>query len=138
MIIDSSALIAILFDERGWQELRRAIDTTTTASIPAPALTETQLVVAGRGRDHSEGLKELLATLFSKGVGVASFEQKHADLTSIAREHYGKGNGKGGLLNFGDLMVYAVAKDRGEPLLFTGHDFATTDLLIHPASRVDE
>lgn len=136
MIIDSSALIAIFFDEPGWRNLRAAIDQENIASIPAPALTETRLVLAGRGDDYASAAENLIATLIEKGVTIASFEHRHADITGTARSRYGKGNGRGGLLNFGDLMVYAIAKDRGEPLLCTGKDFATTDLEIHPASRL--
>ena len=137
MIIDSSALIAIFFDEPGWQNLRTAIDRENIASIPAPALTETRLVLSGRGEDYALAAENLIATLIEKGVTIASFEHLHADITGMARTRYGKGNGRGGLLNFGDLMVYAVAKERGEPLLCTGRDFASTDLEIHPASRLD-
>ncbi|MFM2100151.1 MAG: hypothetical protein RLZZ366_1690 [Pseudomonadota bacterium] len=136
MIIDSSALIAILFNEPGWQHLREAIENETSSAIPAPALTETRLVIAGRGQNYAAATERLIAALLKKGVTVVPFEHRHADITAIARDRYGKGNGRGGLLNFGDLMVYAVAKDRGEPLLCTGRDFASTDLEIHPQSRV--
>ena len=78
-----------------------------------------------------------LERVLADGAEVAPFERRHADLTAIAQQKFGKGNGIGGLLNFGDLMVYAIAKDRGEPLLCTGLDFASTDVEIHPASRLD-
>ena len=77
----------------------------------------------------------LIDRLMKKGLSVVPFDQTHAKITSTARELYGKGNGRGGLLNFGDLMVYAIAKQRGEPILCTGRDFASTDIEIHPASR---
>ncbi len=80
---------------------------------------------------------ELVAMLLSAGAEIAPFTHRHAEITRTARERYGKGNGSGGLLNFGDLMVYAIAKDRREPLLCTGRDFASTDLELHPASRMD-
>ncbi len=79
----------------------------------------------------------LVAELLGSGTIIAPFEHRHADITAIARAAYGKGNGRGGPLNFGDLMVYAIAKERNLPLLCTGNDFASTDLIIHPASRLD-
>ncbi len=135
MIVDSSALIAIVVGETAWQSIREAIATASEVSIPAPVFTETRLVVAGRHRDLLENAERLFESLMQTGAKVLPFEHRHADITAEARERYGKGNGHGGVLNFGDLMVYAIAKDRGEPLLCTGRDFATTDLEIHPSSR---
>jgi ribonuclease VapC len=136
LIIDSSALVAIILGEPHSIELRDAIFGAPEAQLPATAMTEIQLVIGGKGRSYLAAAEALFELLFAKGVTVVPFEHRHADITTIARERYGKGNGRGGLLNFGDLMVYAVAKDRGEPLLCTGRDFASTDLEIHPASRV--
>jgi ribonuclease VapC len=135
LIIDSSTICAILMGEDGWQRLKDAIDQEPHIVIPAPVLTETNLVLGGRGPKFVEALSVFIDTMIVKGVTVIPFEQRHADITTTARERYGKGNGRGGMLNFGDLMVYAVAKDRGEPLLCTGADFASTDLELHPASR---
>lgn len=137
MIIDSSALVAILLREAHSTELRDAILGAKSAAIPAPAMTEIQLVIGGRGQQYLAATTALFEILLAEGVEVVAFDQRHADITAIAREAYGRGNGRGGKLNFGDLMVYAVAKDRGVPLLCTGHDFASTDLEIHPASRID-
>lgn len=81
--------------------------------------------------------EEIVANLVADGASIVAFEPRHAEITAAARQRYGKGNGRGGLLNFGDLMVYAIAKDRNLPLLCTGNDFASTDLIIHPASRID-
>lgn len=136
MILDSSALIAVVFEEPGWQALRTAI-AAADPIIPAPTLTEVQLVTGGRSPRHARAGQALIETLLADGLDIIGFEQRHADITATAREHYGKGNGRGGLLNFGDLLVYAVAKERGQPLLCTGRDFASTDLELHPASRLD-
>ena len=59
-----------------------------------------------------------------------------ARIAAGSHARYGKGNGRGGLLNILDLMVYATAKDRGLSLLFTGRDFISTDVAVHPASRI--
>ena len=136
MIVDTSALVAIAFGEPGWEALRKAINSSRCA-IPAPALTEFQLVVAGRERDHPGVRDTFIDQMIANGLEVAAYEQRHAKITAVARDRYGKGNGTGGKLNFGDLMVYAIAKNRKEPVLCTGNDFATTDLVIHPASRLE-
>ena len=136
MIIDSSALVAIILGEPHGDELRDAIFGAATAQLPATAMTEILLVIGGRRQPHLAAAQRLFDLLLDNGVRVAPFEQRHAAITASARSQYGKGNGSGGKLNFGDLLVYAVAKDRGEPLLCTGADFTTTDLTIHPASRI--
>lgn len=134
--MDTSALVAISIGESGWEILRRAI-ASSSCVVPATALTELQLVTQARHDRVPALARSLVAELIATGTLIAAFEPRHVELTAIARERYGKGNGRGGKLNFGDLMVYAIAKERGEPLLCTGSDFATTDLMIHSASRLD-
>lgn len=136
MIIDTSALVAITSGERDWQQLRNAIN-VSQASIPAPVLTEFHLVIASRNPALGKYGEAMLARMLADGVAIAAFEHRHAEITKLARDRFGKGNGNGGKLNFGDLLVYAIAKDRNEPVLCTGNDFATTDIVIHPASRPD-
>jgi ribonuclease VapC len=136
LIVDTSALIAIALAENRWQQIRDALF-DTGCIIPAPVLTELQLAIPYRSSAFRVAANSLLSHLLSAGAEVAAFERRHAEMTVSARARYGKGNGSGGLLNFGDLMVYAIAKEGGEPLLCTGRDFARTDLMIHPASRLD-
>lgn len=137
MIVDTSALVAVVCCEEGWEHIRDAM-LTSPVTIPAPVLTELWLVLNGRHPGFVSIGENLILDLATEGGEIANFGQGHADITAVARNRFGKGNGKGGTLNFGDLMVYAVAKDRGEPLLCTGRDFASTDLEIHPASRLDQ
>lgn len=134
--MDTSAIAAIALGEEGWSELTEAL-WGSQPNVPAPVLTELQLALAKRGSDIVAGAAAIVERLIARGAQILPFDHRHAKLTATARERYGKGNGRGGMLNFGDLMVYAIAKDRGEPLLFTGLDFASTDLNIHPASRLD-
>jgi ribonuclease VapC len=136
LIVDTSALVAIVLTEPGWQDLRSAV-ARAECVIPAPVLLELKLSTAKHGEAISAGADKLIDRLLHAGAVVASYEDRHATLFRSAGDLYGKGNGRGGLLNFSDLMVYAIAKDRGEPLLCTGRDFASTDLEIHPASRLD-
>ena len=136
MIVDTSVLMAIALVEPDWERLLRALG-APAAVLPAPVLTECQLVSAGRGPVVAESASRLMDRLLATDIEVAPFDQRHAAITAVAREVHGKGNGTGGKLNFGDLMVYAVAKQRGEPILCTGREFASTDIDIHPASRLD-
>lgn len=123
--------------EPHWETLLAAL-ANSECVVPASVLTELQLATPKRGSEVVAATQALIEQLLEAGAEIASFDQRHAAFTGLARERYGKGNGQGGKLNFGDLLVYAIAKDRGEPLLCTGNDFATTDLLIHPASRLDQ
>lgn len=136
MIVDTSALVAIISGEPGWQAIRAAL-VDNPACVAATSLTEFQLAAARRSNEDALIAGALMRSLLAAGLEVIAFERRHADITAIARARYGKGNGRGGLLNFGDLMVYAIAKDCGAPLLCTGRDFASTDLELHPASRSD-
>ncbi len=135
MIVDPSALAAIIFDEEGGEHLLNAL-LDEQAGIPAPALTEFDRVASLRGPGFSQIASELLDQLFAAGLDVIAYDRGHAEIAVVANARYGKGNGAGGQLNLLDLMVYAVAKARDEPLLFTGRDFATTDITVHPASRI--
>jgi ribonuclease VapC len=137
LIIDSSALIAIITSEPGKQKLLEALTQSRAVAIPAPVLTETQLVAGGRGAAFADGAQKLVAKLIANGASIIAFDHHHAAITMAARKTYGKGNGTGGKLNFGDLMVYAIAKATGLPVLCTGNDFVETDLVLHPASRID-
>ena len=79
----------------------------------------------------------LIARLIEEGLRIVPFDGAAAEAAIGANPNHGKGNGTGGKLNMLDLMVYGVAKVTGLPILCTGRDFAATDALIHPASRID-
>lgn len=136
LIVDSSAVVAAILSEPHWETLLAAIS-TSRCIIPAPVLTELQLTTPRHGAAVVLAMRSIVSQVLDKGGQIAAFEQRHAEITAFARDLYGRGNGRGGKLNFGDLMVYAIAKDIGQPLLCTGSDFSTTDLIIHPASRTD-
>lgn len=134
MIVDTSALAAILFNEEGVEPLRRAL-VSEAASLPAPAALEFFRVADRRSAPFGEIAREMIAELVADGLAVVPFDEDHARIAGDANARYGKGLGQGGTLNLLDLMIYAVAKERGEPLLCTGQDFAATDLEVHAASR---
>ena len=122
MIVDTSALIAVLRRE---PEADRFIDLLLAASearISAGTLLELRIVAERDG--GSEELAALLATL---GVEVVPVDARQVDLALEGFRRFGKGRHPAGL-NFGDLFAYALAQVLGEPLLFKGDDFAQTDI----------
>lgn len=127
MIVDTSALVAILLREEGWETLRAAVADAENIGIGAASLLEAALVVSGRaGRDRSDDVRQLVGEL---GIIVVPFEKDHVRVAAEAFARYGKGRHRAAL-NFGDCMSYAVAKLAAQPLLCTGSDFAKTDLKL--------
>ena len=127
MIIDTSALIAILRDEPEARHFAEAIEAATERRISAVTYVELAAVIDG-GRDPvaSRLVDDLLdaARIVIEPVTVAQ--------ARIAREAYrdfGKGSGHAAGLNSGDCFAYALAKATGEPLLFKGDDFSRTDIV---------
>lgn len=136
MIVDTSALVAVLKSEEGWQALYNAL-CDEPGLIIAPVLVEFRLVTAQAGNTPSKSADDLLGRLSDYHITIIPFRVDTAYSAAAANQHFGKGNGLGGPLNMIDLMVYAVAKETGRPILCTGKDFSRTDAMIHPASRRD-
>ena len=134
MIVDTSALVAILADEPGRAQMLLAL-ADEPAVIPAPVCVEFMRVASASRHRQRDQAGHLLARLVTYGCDVLAFSADHAAIATAAEPIYGSGNATGGLLNLLDLMVYAVAKARDEPVLCTGKDFGATDIAIHPASR---
>ena len=118
--------------EPGYLKLR-AVFADELGALPTPALVEFHRVMARTGNYPDPVALQLIEDL---GVVILPFGGQAAHAAVVANEHYGRGNGRGGLLNMLDLMVYAVAKVEGLPILCTGYDFGSTDAAIHPASRI--
>jgi ribonuclease VapC len=125
VIVDSSAIVAILLKEPGYEHLRDCLVAAEQVSIGAPTVTESSLVLCSRlGRAG----KTLLARFLQEAeIEVVEFTADHWTVAADAFIAYGKGRHRAGL-NFGDCMTYAVARLAGEPLLCLGNDFPTTDL----------
>ena len=125
MIVDSSAIIAILLKEPGYEPLRDHLVAAKQVSVGAPTVLESSLVLSARlGRAG----KTLLARFLQEAeIEVVEFAADHWTVAADAFVAYGKGRHPAGL-NFGDCMTYAVAKLAEEPLLCLGDDFAATDL----------
>ncbi|MFN0180329.1 MAG: type II toxin-antitoxin system VapC family toxin [Gemmatimonadales bacterium] len=128
MILDSSAIVAILLREPGYERLLDAIGAADTVSIGAPTVVESGMVVSSR---LGESARDLTATMLREGgIGVVSFLEDHGIVALDAFLRYGKGRHQANL-NFGDCIAYAVATLADEPLLFVCEDFRLTD--IRPA-----
>jgi ribonuclease VapC len=126
MIVDSSALIAILRDEPDAETYAVAMERTPIRRISAAIYLETAVVIdAVRDPIASRRFDELVM------VAELVIEPVTEHQVRIAREAYrdfGKGSGHPAALNFGDCFAYALAKDKAEPLLFKGGDFGHTDV----------
>lgn len=128
MIVDTSALVAILLDEPGADRLYDAIldHADGRPRLSAPTLVELGVVIDGR-RDPalSRNLDEVLHRL---EVEVVPFDADQARVARQAYRDFGKGSGHPARLNLGDCFSYALASVRREPLLFVGDDFTHTDV----------
>lgn len=125
MVIDTSAVVAILFDEPQRHTLAEAIEADPTRLLCTANLLESALVVEAR-RGEPAG-RELDLLLHRASVDAVSVTAEHVEVARRAWRRYGKGNHPAGL-NFGDCFAYALAACSGERLLFVGDDFAQTDI----------
>ena len=125
MVIDSSALVAILRREPEEQAFRSAIKLASTRLLSASTRVETGIVALGLAGEV--GLEQVDALLDTLRVETVPVSADHARLAIDAFRHFGKRRHPAGL-NFGDCFSYALAKATGEPLLFKGDDFAQTDI----------
>lgn len=125
MIVDSSAILAIVFQEVGFEALLDSLENAPGAAAGTPTLAETGIVLQARLGDGAHGLLERMVD--ELGIQEVTFGEIHWREAMDAYRRFGKGRHPAAL-NFGDCMAYAVAKLSGEPLLFTGNDFGLTDL----------
>lgn len=122
IVIDTSALMAILKTEAGAADCQHALAHATTRLISAATLTEALIVAAGRGFDDE--MRDLIS-LFE--LQVIDLTTARAEQAASAYRLFGKNFHPAGL-NFGDCFAYATAKEFGCPLLYVGRDFARTDI----------
>ena len=126
MIVDTSAVIAILRGEPQAEQLAEAVLAAGGASMSAASYVEAAAVVDRVGDPVlSRRLDELLEVL---GIDLAPFDAAQAGFARAAYGDFGKGSGHPAGLNFGDCLAYGLAKSTGKPLLYVGGDFAQTDL----------
>ena len=125
MILDSSAILAVIFREPGYEVLIRRITGAPLVAVGAPTLVETALVLTARlGRDVRLMLSEFVRQAEAE---IVPFTEEHYQAAIDAFARFGKGRHPAAL-NLGDCLTYAVARVAAMPLLFTGDDFQKTDL----------
>lgn len=128
MIIDSSALVAIAFEEPEAKAFLAAIHGADLRLLAAPTLAEAAIVILNRKGEGA--LSRLRALVAQARIVTVPFDEALADLAIEAYRLYGKGRHPAGL-NLGDCFAYALAKSTGLPLLCKGSDFPQTDLALH-------
>ncbi len=126
MIVDSSALVAILLNELDAEVFTRKISETASLSMSTASFFETSIVVDSK-RDPfvSRGLEQFCKDAEIRFVAV---DEIHMRIAREAYRDFGKGSRHKAQLNFGDCFAYALAKANGEPLLYKGKDFSHTDV----------
>ena len=128
MVVDTSAILAILLQEDDAERYAGALEATDRPLIAAASVVETGMVVMARlGADARADLEDLIR---QGGFRVEALTMEHALVALDAFERFGKGSGHPAGLNFGDCLVYALAKLTGQPLLYM-------DLRKNISDRVD-
>ena len=125
MIIDTSAVLAVLFREPDAERFARAITMAPSRRMSVATLVETTIVLESRSGPASG--YELDAFLLEAGIELEPVTADQAQAARRAWRRFGKGNHPAGL-NFGDCFAYALAEAWREPLLFKGQDFELTDI----------
>ena len=129
MIADTSALVAVLVKEPGYERILNALTGDEPVGVGTPTLLEATIVMAGRVGPAAITMVNRLAQELQ--VVAIPFGPQHWREASDAYVRYGEGRHTAGL-NFGDCMSYAVARLAAQPLLCLGGDFAQTDLELVP------
>ena len=127
MIVDTSAVLAILFHESDAERYARAITMASPRRMSVATLLETTIVL--ESRSGAAAGHELDAFLEEAAIELEPVTPAHAQAARRAWRRFGKGNHPAGL-NFGDCFAYALAEAAREPLLFKGQDFELTDIEV--------
>ncbi len=126
MIVDTSAILAILFSEDDARVYAEAITQADSNRMSAATFVETAIVVEAQTKNN--GGRQLDAFIRRASIDIEPVTEEQAHMARQAFVDFGKGRHPAGL-NYGDCFSYALAKARREPLLFKGRDFAQTDLV---------
>jgi ribonuclease VapC len=125
MVIDTSALLAVLLQEPNAARIAEALEAGSPRLLSAANLLDASIVI--ESRKGEAGGRELDLLLYRAGVEIVPVDQEQAEIARVARRRFGKGR-RPARLNFGDCFAYALAKSRGLPLLCAGDDFSRTDI----------
>jgi ribonuclease VapC len=127
MILDTSAILAVVFKEPGFEVVLDKIAAADVVAIGAPTAAEAGIVLDARLGAVGRGA--LIRLLHEWAVSVVPFGEDHWKHAADAYSRFGRGHHKAAL-NFGDCLSYAVAKVADQPLLCVGSDFSKTDLVL--------
>lgn len=125
MIVDSSALLAVVLGEEDAEEFLSVLTSADELAMSAASLVEAGVVA--QTRQGEEALSDLHALLADLECEVLAFDEEQAQVALKAWARFGKGRHPAGL-NLGDCFSYAAAQQLGRPLLFKGDDFLQTDV----------
>jgi ribonuclease VapC len=125
MVIDTSALVAMLNDEPEAERFEAAVEADRTRLMSTASYLESAIVIETRFGEP--GGRELDLWLHRAAVDLVGVDADQADVARVAYRTYGKGRHRAGL-NYGDCFSYALAKVSNQPLLFKGDDFSQTDI----------
>jgi ribonuclease VapC len=129
MVIDTSAIIALLLNDADAERIARAVEAGAQRLLSAANLLEASMVI--ETRKGEAGGRELDLLLYRAAIEVVPVDQDQAEIARLAWRQFGKGRHPAGL-NFGDCFAYALARSRRLPLLFCGDDFSQTDIERSP------
>jgi ribonuclease VapC len=125
MVIDTSAMLALLFNEPEADDIEVAFDEDPVRLMSTASSLETAIVV--EARLGAAGAREFDLLVHKAGIELVSVTAEQAEIARTAWRRFGRGRHEAGL-NFGDCFSYALAATSGEPLLFKDDDFAKTDI----------
>lgn len=134
MVIDTSALVAILEDEPEASQFSEAIAQARLRLLSAASLVETSIVIENRRGTAGKHALDLL--LEKAAIEIMNVTAEQAEIARQAYQTYGKGQGHPAQLNFGDCFAYALAKILEQPLLFKGEDFSKTDIYCYDRVKI--
>jgi ribonuclease VapC len=135
MVIDTSAIIAVLLNEANAVAIAQTIESGSPRLLSAANLLEASMVI--ESQKGEAGGRELDLLLYRAAIEVVAVDQDQVEIARLAWRRFGKGRHPAGL-NYGDCFAYALAKARRLPQLFQGDDFSQTDIAGMPAQTAPE
>jgi ribonuclease VapC len=135
MVIDSSALLAILQNEPERRAFNESIEVAEQVLLSTASFVEISMIV--ESRLGADGVRDLDLFIAKARIILIPADEEQAHLAAQAFRRYGKGRHPAAL-NFGDCFAYALARAQSDSLLFKGNDFSHTDIECHPASYISQ
>ncbi len=126
IVVDTSAIVALLFDEQGSADLERRL---LEGRCVMSAATRVELGIVIEAKTGSAGTQLLEELLGRIQIEIAPVDAELAEGAIVSWRRFGKGRHQAGL-NFGDTFSYALSRQLGQPLLFVGDDFSHTDVIM--------